>query len=94
METSLTPSAILAGIALTAGTTPEGLLQETLLRTVSGPLEKDVEYLIVLADTRHPSSEEIFEALAVGSNHIYQLERTHFWVEQLSKHFPGTRSGD
>ena len=78
---------------LTAGTTPAGLLQETLLRTVSGPLEKDVEYLIVLADTPHPSSEEIFEALAVGSNHIYQLERTHFWVEQLSKHFPRNAVG-
>ena len=80
---------------LTAGTTPEGLLQETLLRTVSGPLEKDVEYLIALADRRQPPHprEEIFEALTVGSNTIYQLERTRFWIEQLSKHYPRNAIG-
>jgi tetratricopeptide (TPR) repeat protein len=81
---------------LTGNTTPEGLLQETLVRTVKGPVEPDVDYLIALADRReprHPSCEEILEALAIGSNHVYRLERTRFWIEQLLTHFPRNALG-
>jgi len=77
-------------------TTPEALLQETLLRAARGPLEKDVEYLLALADRsepRHPACEEILETLAVGSNHVYRPTYTRLWIDQLAKHYPRNAVG-
>jgi tetratricopeptide (TPR) repeat protein len=81
---------------MTGRTTPEGLLQETLLRAANGPPEKDVEYLLALADRsepRHPACEEILETLAVGSNHVYRPDFTRLWVDQLLKLYPRNAVG-
>ena len=78
---------------LTGHTTPEGLLEETLLRVAKGPTTEDVEYLLVLADSNHPANEVILEALAVGSIEIYHLDRASFWVSQLLTRYPRNAVG-
>jgi len=70
------------------GPTPEGRLEEALVSTQQGRVEENVEYLIALADSRHPAAEQILEALAVGCVHVYHLDRAGFWVGQLLTHFP------
>ena len=73
---------------LTGHTTPEGLLEETLLQAARGPTSDVIDYLITLADHRHPALEQILEALAVGSIEIYHLDRARFWLGQLLSRFP------
>jgi Flp pilus assembly protein TadD len=68
--------------------TPEGRLEDRLLRAQQGQYEQDIDYLIALTDSGHPATEQIMEALAVGCIQVYHLDRAGFWVQQLHTRFP------
>ena len=68
--------------------TPEGKIQEILLRVQQGRIEPSVQYLMSLADSKHPDTEQILEALAVGSIHVYQFDKAEFWIGHLLARFP------
>ncbi len=74
--------------ALAGVLTPEGRLEELLLETQNGPVERDVHHLISLADAGHAATEQILEALAVGCIQVYHLDRASFWTNQLLTRFP------
>lgn len=76
-----------------AGSTPEGLLEESMLLAQQGQVEQVVDYLMDLADHRHPAAEQILEALAVGCVHVYRLDRAAFWVQYLLQQAPGNPIG-
>ncbi|MCI0703500.1 MAG: tetratricopeptide repeat protein [Planctomycetia bacterium] len=79
--------------ALVGKSTPEARLEGLLQRIQLGQYEQDIQYLISLADTRHPAAEQIMEALAVGCIYVYHLDRASFWVQQLHMHFPKNPTG-
>ena len=71
-----------------AGSTPEGRLERSLLDAQLGDIERDVYDLMAKADAGHPATEEILEALAVGSVHVYHFDKAGFWVHHLLARFP------
>ena len=71
-----------------AGTTPEGGLEDSLQTTQAGDIERDVYDLMAKADAGHPATEQILEALAVGSVHVYHFDRAAFWVQHLLERYP------
>jgi Flp pilus assembly protein TadD len=71
-----------------AGKTPEGRLEDALQQVQRGYIERDVYDLMAKADAGHPATEQILEALAVGSVHIYHFDRAGFWVHHLLERFP------
>ena len=71
-----------------AGETPEGRLEESLQQAQLGDIERDVYDLMAKADAGHPATEQILEALAVGSVHVYQFDRAAFWLRYLLDQFP------
>lgn len=68
--------------------TSEGLLEDQLQKVQAGDIERHVPTLITLADAGHPATEQILEALVVGSAHVYHLDRTGFWLHHLLSRFP------
>lgn len=71
-----------------AGETPEAKLEDALQHAQDGDIERDVYDLMAKADAGHPATEQILEALAVGSVHVYHFHRATFWVQHLLERFP------
>lgn len=71
-----------------AGRTPEGRLEDSLQHAQRGEIERDVYDLMAKADAGHPATEQILEALAVGSVHVYHFDRAAFWLHYLLREFP------
>lgn len=71
-----------------AGTTPEGTLEQAILKARRGQVPGVVDYLISRLEIRHPASEQILEALMEGSLEIYRLDRAGFWALELLERFP------
>jgi Flp pilus assembly protein TadD len=71
-----------------AGATPEWRLEDALQNAQAGDIERDVYDLMAKADAEHPATEQILEALAVGSVHVYHFDRAGFWVHHLLARFP------
>jgi predicted Zn-dependent protease len=74
--------------ALAGVMTPDGHLERSLQLAQQGDIERDVYDLMAKADAGHPATEQILEALAVGSVHIYHFDRAGFWVHHLLTRFP------
>lgn len=77
----------------TAGSTPEGRLESSLLEAQKGDIETNVYELMAKADSGHPATEQILEALAVGSVAIYHFDRAVFWLNQLLERYPANPVG-
>jgi Flp pilus assembly protein TadD len=71
-----------------AGTTPEGSLEDSLQTAQLGDIERDVDDLMAKADAGHPATEQILEALTVGSVEVYHFDRAAFWVQHLLDRYP------
>ena len=71
-----------------AGETPDGRLEASLLNAQGGDIERDVYDLMPKVDAGHPASEQILEAYAVGSVHVYRFDRVGFWLHYLLKDYP------
>lgn len=71
-----------------AGYTPDGRLEEALQHAQGGDIERDVYDLMAKVDAGHPAREQILEALAVGSIHVYHFDKAGFWVHHLLKDYP------
>lgn len=71
-----------------AGYTPDGRLEEALQHAQGGDVERDVYDLMAKVDAGHAAREQILEALAVGSIHVYHFDRAGFWVHHLLKDYP------
>ena len=69
-------------------TTPEAALQWILLRVQRGQVKDHVATLLEYLEIRHPQSEQIFEALAQGCVHVYNLREAAFWTKQLLDRYP------
>jgi Flp pilus assembly protein TadD len=76
-----------------AGRTPDGRLEDSLQHAQRGEIERDVYDLMAKADAGHPATEQILEALAVGSVHIYHFDRAAFWLHYLLGQFPNNPIG-
>lgn len=81
-------AALLRRYTALAGSTPDGRLEEALRAAQAGDIERDVHDLMAKADSGHPATEYILEALAVGSVHVYHFDRAGFWVRHLLDRFP------
>src|SRR5262245_56399250 len=68
---------------LTRGPTADAKLERKLLKAQQGQVDSVVAEMLSLLDVHHPASEQILEALAMGCVHVYQLDRTRFWIEAL-----------
>ncbi|MBX9579270.1 MAG: tetratricopeptide repeat protein [Gemmataceae bacterium] len=79
--------------AALAGSTPDGRLEDTLQRVQAGDIERDVDDLMAKIDAGHPATEQLLEALAVGSVHVYHFGRARFWVDHLLARFPANPTG-
>lgn len=73
---------------LAGPSTPDGVLESSLLHAQQGEIERDVYTLMGKVDAGHPATEQILESLAVGSVHIYEFDRAGFWVHHLLSRFP------
>jgi Tfp pilus assembly protein PilF len=73
--------------------TAEGALERALLEAQRGRLEKVYEPLYEYQQTRHPRTEEILEALAVGLAETYQVRAAGSWLEKLLEQYPGNVPG-
>lgn len=71
-----------------AGITPEGRLEESLQDVQLGNIEENVQDLLAKADAGHPATEQIFEALTVGSVQVYFFDRAVFWLNYLLGQYP------
>jgi tetratricopeptide (TPR) repeat protein len=63
-------------------------LEWSMLDAQRGNVDRVVKYLIECLEIRHPASERILEALAIGSIQNYQYDRARFWVEETLERFP------
>jgi Flp pilus assembly protein TadD len=68
---------------LVEGSQPNALLERALIDAQSGRVDEVRPYLLTCLDVKHPRSEEILEALAVGSVGFYNFEQTQLWIEKL-----------
>jgi Flp pilus assembly protein TadD len=62
--------------------------ERALLMAQDGKVHEVVQPLMELLDMRHPQSEQILEALAMGCVQSYQLNRALFWVHELLEKWP------
>jgi predicted Zn-dependent protease len=67
---------------------PEERLEWALQQAQVGKFANVIDFLIECLEVRHPSSERIFEALAMGSAQVYNLDRASFWVGEMLDKFP------
>lgn len=74
--------------SLTRLPSPDARLERKLLLAQRGLVESVVKEMLSLVDARHPRTEEILEAMAVGSVHAYQLDKTRFWITELLQRHP------
>ena len=81
-------TAHLARYRLLAGTTAEGRLEESLQQVQRGDIEPYVYDLMAKVDAGHPAREQILEALAVGSVHVYHFDKAGFWLHYLLDWYP------
>lgn len=68
--------------------TPEGAMQGALVQVQRGKVKEYVGAMLEHLEVRHPQSEQILEALAQGSVHVYRLDEASFWTKQLLDRFP------
>src|SRR5262245_34130772 len=71
-----------------AGDTPDGRLEASLELVQLGDIESDVYDLMAKVDAGHPATEQILEALLVGSVQVYHFDRAAFWAHYLLAQFP------
>jgi predicted Zn-dependent protease len=74
--------------SLAGALAPEAALERSLRQVQQGEVETGVYHLTSLVDSGHPASEQILEALAVGSVQVYYFDRAGFWVHHLLARFP------
>src|SRR5262249_50636507 len=72
----------------TGGPGPGRTLEWAMIQAQRGRVREVVDYLISCLDAHHPASEQILEALALGSVQVYQLDRARFWLEELQEKAP------
>jgi Flp pilus assembly protein TadD len=72
----------------TRGGGAEKTLEWAMIQAQRGRVREVVDYLISCLDAHHPASEQILEALALGSVQVYQLDRARFWLEELQEKAP------
>ena len=70
------------------GDTPDGRLEASLQQIQVGDIESDVYDLMAKVDAGHPATEQILEALLVGSVQVYHFDRAAFWAHYLLDQFP------
>jgi predicted Zn-dependent protease len=68
--------------------TPQGQLESVLVQVQRGEVKEYVHRLIEDVEIRHPASEQIMEALALGCVHVYRLDEADFWTRQLRERYP------
>jgi predicted Zn-dependent protease len=68
--------------------TLDSALEWALLRVQHGMINEHVYDLLEQLEIRHPASEQIMEALAQGSVHVYRLNEAKFWTQQLLERVP------
>ena len=68
--------------------TPEEHLEWALQQAQAGTFASVLGFLMESLEVRHPASEQILEALAVGCAHIYNLDLASFWVGELLDKYP------
>jgi Flp pilus assembly protein TadD len=71
----------------------DALLERALLDAQNGRVQDVRDDLIYHLDAKHPRTEEILEALVVGSINLYNLERATFWIDELLKIAPNNPIG-
>jgi Flp pilus assembly protein TadD len=77
----------------TGGRGPERTLEWALIQAQRGRVREVVDYLISCLDAHHPASEQILEALALGSVQVYRIDWTRFWVDELLAKSPNNPIG-
>src|SRR5205809_2440762 len=75
-------------LELAGDSTSQGTLELALLQAQRGRVKEVVDYLISCLDVHHPASEQILEALAWGSIHVYRLDQATFWIQELLEKAP------
>jgi predicted Zn-dependent protease len=73
--------------------TPQGQLESVLVQVQRGQVKEYVHRLIEDVEIRHPASEQILEALALGCVHVYRLDEADFWTKQLLDRYPDNPTG-
>ncbi len=68
--------------------TPEERLEWALQQAQVGKFANVLPFLMECLEVRHPSSERIFEALAMGCVHVYNLDLASFWVGEMLEKYP------
>src|SRR5262249_46287773 len=72
---------------------PKEVLERALLLAQRGKVREVIDYLIQALEEHHPQSEQILEALAMGSVQSYQLHRVVFWTNELLQKWPKNAIG-
>lgn len=72
---------------------PDALLERSLLDAQSGRVQEVRDDLIYQIDAKHPRTEEILEALAIGCIAIYDFERAMICLDELLKVAPNNPIG-
>jgi tetratricopeptide (TPR) repeat protein len=62
-------------------------IEQAMIYSQRGNVAETAQFLLEFLEIRHPASERIFEALALGSAHSYNLDLTRFWVEKGLERF-------
>ncbi len=78
---------------LVGAPTSDGALEWAMLQAQRGRVHEVVNDLIASLEVRHPASEQILEALAMGCVQVYQLERARFWIQELLARHPNNPTG-
>jgi Flp pilus assembly protein TadD len=78
---------------LVGESSPGETIERGMLLAQRGRVHEVVDALIEALEIRHPQSEYILEALAIGCVHVYQLNRAQFWVQELLKKWPSNAIG-
>lgn len=71
----------------------DAALQHALVQVQRGRISDYVKPLLDHLEVRHPQSEQICEALAQGSVHVYRLNEAAFWIRQLRERYPANPVG-
>jgi tetratricopeptide (TPR) repeat protein len=69
--------------------TEEGMLERALLVAQRGEVPQVQEYLLSCLEVRHPQTDQILEALALGCVHTYRIHEAMNWLERLLRRQPG-----
>lgn len=73
--------------------TPEASLQRILILVQGGQVKEHVHALLEYVEVRHPKTEQILEALAMGCVQVYRLDEASFWTKQLLERYPQNPTG-